>query len=80
MDLYRWTGSRSSTVGSRCKMVPTDSQMFAARAATCGGLAAWYWGVARLFLEQANSSKFAPPLRLDGRLRWVDLPSDRCGE
>ena len=78
IDLYRWTGSRSGSVKSRCKMVPTDSEMFAARAERCGGLRAWFWGVARVLVEQANSPRFTPPLRVDGRLRWVDLPPDRC--
>jgi putative component of membrane protein insertase Oxa1/YidC/SpoIIIJ protein YidD len=80
IDLYRWTGSRTGSVKSRCKMVPTDSEMFAARAERCGGLRAWFWGVARVLVEQANSPRFTPPLRVDGGLRWVDLPSDQCGE
>ena len=78
IQLYGWVGSRSSSVGSRCKMIPTDSQMFAVRAQQCGGLAAWYWGVSRLLLEQASSSAFTAPMRLDDRWRWLDLPSDRC--
>ena len=55
-------------------MIPTDSQAFAIRAERCGGVKAWYWGVARLFLEQANSSRFASAIRIDDRLRWIDLP------
>lgn len=78
IDLYRWTGSRSSSVKSRCKMVPTDSEAFAVRAERCGGLRAWFWGVSRVLVEQANSPRFTSPLRADGRLRWVDLPSDKC--
>ncbi len=76
--IYRWFGSRSSSVTSRCKMIPTDSEMFAVRGARCGGLRAWYWGVARVLLEEAGSSRFAVPLRMEGRLRWVDLPASRC--
>lgn len=81
---YRMTPAASTVVAiyrvagddapSRCKMVPTDSQAFAIRAQRCGGVKAWYWGVARLFLEQANSSRFATAIRLDDRLRWIDLP------
>jgi hypothetical protein len=78
--IYRWAGERSGSVASRCKMVPTDSEMFAIRASRCSGLAAWYWGVSRLLLEQANSSKFTPPLRVDGRLRRVDMPAPRCSD
>jgi hypothetical protein len=78
VDIYRWTGSRAAAARSRCKMVPTDSQVFAARAERCGGLRAWLWGIARLFVEEANSPRFTRPMRVDGRLRWVDLPADRC--
>lgn len=73
-DLYQLFGSRSLAVTSRCKMAPTDSESFAIRAERCGGLAAWYWGVSRLFLEQAGSSRFTPLIRLDGRQRFIDLP------
>jgi hypothetical protein len=31
-----------------------------------------------LFLEEANSSKFTNQIRLDDRLRWIDLPGP-CG-
>jgi hypothetical protein len=71
VDIYRTAGDDAP---SRCKMVPTDSQAFAIRAHRCGGMRAWYWGVARLFLEQANSSRFAHAIRLDDRLRWIDEP------
>jgi len=71
VDIYRTAGDDAP---SRCKMVPTDSQAFAIRAERCGGVRAWYWGVARLFLEEAKSSKFAHSIRLDDRIRWIDLP------
>ena len=77
--IYRWFGARSSSVTSRCKMIPTDSEMFAARAERCGGLRAWFWGISRVLLEQANSSRFAPTMRMDGRVRWLDLPASQCG-
>ena len=71
VDIYRVAGDNAP---SRCKMVPTDSQAFAIRAERCGGVRAWYWGVSRLLLEQANSGRFASQIRLDDRLRWIDLP------
>jgi len=81
---YRMQPARSTVVAiyraagddapSRCKMVPTDSQAFAIRGERCGGVRAWYWGVSRLLLEQANSSKFATAIRLDDRIRWIDVP------
>ena len=79
IQIYGWIGERSLATPSRCKMVPTDSAAFSARAASCGGLAAWYQGVARLLLEQASSERFARSIQLDGRLRWMDLPAP-CGE
>ncbi|MGE0550053.1 MAG: hypothetical protein AB7O24_32105 [Kofleriaceae bacterium] len=72
--LYHWGGSRSLAITSRCKMAPTDSEMYAARAEHCGGIAAWYWGVSRVLLEHGGSPTFLTPLRSDGRLRWLDLP------
>jgi hypothetical protein len=73
--LYGWVGERSLAVPSRCKMMPSDSAMFASRAMRCGGVAAWYQGIARLLLEQANSRRFARAIEADGRLRWMDLPA-----
>src|ERR1043165_3089010 len=69
-DVYRAIGSKSLAVKSRCKMVPTDSEMFATRTPSCGGVRAWYWGVSRVLLERAGSPRFARPILLDGRLRW----------
>jgi hypothetical protein len=69
--IYSWVGERSLSVPSRCKMVPTDSQAFAARCS--GGIAAWYQGIARVLLEEASSTRFASGIELDGRWRWMDL-------
>ena len=71
VDIYRAAGDNAP---SRCKMVPTDSQAFAIRAERCGGVRAWYWGVSRLLLEQANSRRSRARSALDDRLRWIDLP------
>jgi len=72
-DIYRTIGARSLAVKSRCKMVPTDSEMFATRTQTCGGVRTWFWGISRVLLERAHSSKFMVPIELDGRMRWMDL-------
>ena len=71
VTIYRSAGDDAP---SHCKMVPTDSQAFAIRAERCGGVRAWYWGVSRLFLEQGSSPRFAHAIRLDDRLRWIDVP------
>lgn len=77
--LYRWFGSKSGSVKSRCKMLPTDSEMFAVRASRCHAVSAWYWGISRVLLEESSSSKFMHSLRVDGKRRWVDLPGPPCG-
>jgi hypothetical protein len=77
--LYRWFGSKSGSVKSRCKMLPTDSENFAIRASRCNAVSAWYWGISRVLLEESASAKFLHPLRVDGRRRWVDLPGPPCG-
>jgi hypothetical protein len=74
-DVYQAIGARSLAVQSRCKMVPTDSEMFAARTTSdCGGIRTWYWGMSRVLLERASSPRFMTPIFLEGRLRWMDLP------
>jgi hypothetical protein len=69
----------SMSLFARCKMVPTDSEMFDHRARRCGGLSAAVLGISRLFLEASATPRFLRPLRLDGRLRWWDVPDlDPC--
>ena len=64
---------------ARCKMVPTDSEMFDHRARRCGSVRAAVLGISRLFLEASATPRFLRPLRLDGRLRWWDVPDpDPC--
>jgi hypothetical protein len=75
-SIYRDLLSRS--LFARCRMVPTDSHYFDARARRCGGLSAAIDGAARLYLESAATPRFLRPLRLDGRLRWLDLPGLAC--
>ena len=70
--LYR--GGLARSLGARCRMFPTDSQLFDRRAADCGAATAAVLGVARLFLESAASAQLMTALVADGRLRWVDLP------
>jgi len=62
------------TLGSRCKMFPTDSQLFDRRAARCGAAAAALLGISRLYLETAAWDDVLPSLVADGRVRWLDLP------
>ena len=65
---------------ARCRMVPTDSEAFDQRARRCGALAAAVLGAARLLLETAATPAVLHPVRLDGRLRWLDLVEDGpCG-
>ena len=69
----------SRSLFARCRMMPTDSQLFDHRARRCGGLSAVVLGISRLFLEASATPRFLRPLTLDGRLRWLDLPRrDEC--
>jgi putative component of membrane protein insertase Oxa1/YidC/SpoIIIJ protein YidD len=61
---------------SQCKMVPHDSEYYNVLVRRCGGLRAVFRGAARLFLERAASTDFLTPVRIDGRLKWVDLLED----
>ena len=70
--VYRELFARS--LGSRCRMFPTDSQLFAMRARACGAGLATLFGFARLFLEVEASTALPAPFVADGRLRWLDLP------
>jgi hypothetical protein len=75
--LYR--GVLGKSLGARCRMFPTDSQLFDRRAARCGSATAAVLGIARLFLETAGAGDVMPSLVVEGRLRWLDLPSpDEC--
>ena len=71
-DVYRGLLARS--LYSRCKMFPSDSQVFDLRAPACGSLGAAVLGMARLFLEEEASPKILPVTFADGRIRWWDLP------
>ena len=76
--LYRQVLSRS--LGSRCQMFPTDSQLFDRRARDCGAATAAILGIARLFLETEATPEVLPSLVAQGRLRWLDLPpAGSCG-
>jgi hypothetical protein len=62
------------SLGSRCRMFPSDSVLFDARAARCGAATATLLGVSRLLLEAEGSPRFLPALVVEQRLRWLDLP------
>lgn len=70
--VYRATAN----LGTRCHMWPSDSVAFDLRAARCGAVWAMALGVARLLLEETGDPRFGGvPVRDDGRLRWMDLPT-----
>jgi hypothetical protein len=71
-QLYRGVLARS--LGARCQMFPTDSQLFDRRARDCGATSAAAMGIARVFLEVAASPLVLPSLLAEGRVRWLDLP------
>jgi hypothetical protein len=77
--LYREVLARS--LGARCQMFPTDSQLFDRRAEGCRSAAvAAVFGIARLYLETAANPALMPSLLAEGRVRWLDLPPrEACG-
>ena len=75
-EVYR--GLLGKSLYSQCEMLPSDSQMFEARAKKCGALRSAVLAISRLFLERAATPKYLVPVQWGGRLRWVDLPADTC--
>jgi hypothetical protein len=73
-QLYRQVLARS--LGTRCRMFPSDSQLYDVRAARCGATTAAALGIARLYLEIAAGPQLLPALIAEGRVRWLDLPRD----
>ncbi len=68
-SVYRAVARSLSTT---CEMWPNDSAYFDQAVARCGGRRAIGASLGRLFLERAASPTFLRPVRIDGRLRWVD--------
>jgi hypothetical protein len=64
----------SKSIYSRCRMVPTDSEMFDILLKRCGVVRAVLRSSARLFLERAATPAYLRPVRIEGHLRWLDLP------
>lgn len=73
---YRALADR--TLGTRCRMLPSDSEVYDVRARRCGAITAAARGVSRLLLEVAASDELLSPVIVGGRLRWLDLPDDAC--
>ena len=68
--VYRNVLSRS--LYSRCRMFPSDSELFDRRARTCGATVGAVLGASRLLLETEASPEILPVTFADGRLRWFD--------
>ena len=74
-----YQGVLGKSLSSSCRMFPSDSVLFDARAKRCGAAPAAVLGIARLFLETAAQPSVLPPLVVDGQARWFDPPgSDPC--
>jgi hypothetical protein len=65
-----------NALGSRCRMFPSDSELYDRRARRCGAATAAVLGVSRLLLEVAAGPDLLHPVLIDGRVRWLDLPPD----
>lgn len=67
----------AKSIFSRCRMVPSDSEMFDILLKRCGVVRAVLRSSARLLLERAATPAYLRPVRLGGRLHWIDLPRRR---
>jgi hypothetical protein len=65
-----------NALGSRCRMFPTDSEVYDRRARRCGAVTAAVRGFSRVLLEVAATPEVLRPVVIDGRMRWLDLPPD----
>jgi len=72
-SVYRDLLARS--LYSRCRMWPTDSVAFDVHARRCGALSATVHAAARLLLEREARPEYLAPVALEGRIRWLDLPT-----
>jgi hypothetical protein len=68
-------------LGSRCQMLPSDSESFDRRARRCGIVGSVVGGVARVLLEASATPSLLDTTVSEGQLRFVDLPAaaDPCG-
>lgn len=64
----------AKSIFSRCRMVPSDSAMFDVLLKRCGVVRAVLRSSARLLLERAATPAYLRPVRLHGRLQWLDPP------
>jgi hypothetical protein len=64
----------AKSIFSRCRMVPSDSEMFDILLKRCGVVRSVMRSSARLLLERAATPAYLRPVRLEGHLRWLDLP------
>lgn len=77
-SVYR-DGLRGSLY-AQCAMAPTDSVGFDWVARRCGTPRAVFWGASRVLRERAASPTFFEVTRLEGRVRYVDLPTEAACE
>jgi len=73
---YRGLAARA--IGSRCRMFPSDSEAYDARARRCGPVPAAALGASRLLLEVAASPDYLAPVVVGGRVLWLDPPDPTC--
>lgn len=71
--IYR--GVLSRALYSDCAMVPRDSEAFDRWIGRCGPVRAVTLGMSRLLLEVAARPAYLTPVRLGGKMRWVDPPT-----
>jgi putative component of membrane protein insertase Oxa1/YidC/SpoIIIJ protein YidD len=69
----------AKTLGSHCRMLPSDSEYFDRKVKQCGAVAGVMAGVSRVLLEVEATAEVAEPVPATKRLYWLDPPrSDSC--
>jgi hypothetical protein len=75
-----YRGILARSLAARCRMLPSDSELFDRRARRCGATTAAVLGIARVMLEVEAAPEVLPSLVAGGRVRWLDLPAaEDCG-
>jgi hypothetical protein len=69
----------AKTLGSHCRMVPSDSTYFDRKVAACGAIPGVVAGVSRVLLEVEATPETLVPLATGRGVRWLDPPRpDTC--
>lgn len=66
----------AKSMGSHCRMLPTDSEFFDRKVAQCGAVPGVMAGFSRMLLEIEATPEVVEPVPATDRVHWLDLPRD----